>query len=96
MDTQEPHVHRTKVVDDDRMVILPGGRMTVRQAAAYLGYTYQTFRRMRYDAHSPPYHQMPGKTRGRIYYLKRELDAWLKQGDIKHTRPQKEENHAHD
>jgi hypothetical protein len=51
-------------------------RLTTRQAAAYVGIGYQSFRKLRRKRGGPVYHLLPGYTRG-AYYLQADLDAWL-------------------
>ena len=52
--------------------IFPDGRMNVRAACAYLGLAESTLAIMRCKGTGPKFVK-----RGRIYYFKEDLDAWL-------------------
>lgn len=56
--------------------IFPDGRMRPRDAAIYLGLSEGTLANKRITGDGPRFIK-PG---GRIFYFKRDLDAWLTQG----------------
>jgi hypothetical protein len=59
----------------------PDGRMDAKNASFYLGYSEKTLAMMRCDGTGPQYIK-----RGRIFYFKDDLDAWLNQsGKVKST-----------
>ena len=51
---------------------LPDGRMTAKNAAAYLGLSPKTLAMMRCRGNGPTYIR-----RGRIFYFRQDLDAWI-------------------
>lgn len=55
--------------------MLPDGRMRVPDAAAYLGLSIQTLAMKRCDGTGPTFVK-----RGRVFYYKDDLDAWLQAG----------------
>ncbi|BCR05315.1 hypothetical protein DESUT3_23840 [Desulfuromonas versatilis] len=55
--------------------ILPDGRMDTANTAAYIGYKVHTLAQWRHEKKGPPYIK-----RGRVYYFKDDVDAWLKEG----------------
>jgi hypothetical protein len=59
---------------------LPDGRMDTRNAAAYLGLAVQTLARKRCDGTGPRFVK-----RGRIFYYRADLDAWLQGGQARST-----------
>lgn len=52
--------------------IFPDGRMDVKNAAAYLGLKEKTLAMMRSSGTGPKFIK-----RGRIFYFKEDLDAWI-------------------
>lgn len=59
---------------------MPDGRMDTVNAAAYIGCKVQTLAQWRHEEKGPPYIK-----RGRIYYFKDDIDAWLNEGGKKYT-----------
>lgn len=59
---------------------LPDGRMDTKNAAAYLGRRPKTLAQWRSANVGPRY----GK-KGRVYYYKRDLDGWLRDGLVSRT-----------
>lgn len=66
----------TEIVDDNlhqlQVTVLPDGRMDSWNAALYLGLSRKTLAMWRYEKTGPRYIK-----RGRIFYYKQDLDAWL-------------------
>lgn len=61
--------------------VFPDGRLDVVNAARYLGLKEKTLAMMRCDGSGPQFIK-----RGRIFYFKEDLDAWLNQsGKVKTT-----------
>lgn len=54
------------------IVIFPDGRMDVKNAARYLGLKEKTLAMFRSNGAGPKFIK-----RGRIFYFKEDLDAWL-------------------
>lgn len=57
--------------------LLPDGRMTATMAAKYLGISPKTLANQRSAGTGPPYVK-----RGRIFYYRADLDAWLRAGRV--------------
>ena len=57
---------------------LPDGRMTTKNAAAYLGLSEKTLAMMRSKRAGPEFVK-----RGRVFYFKSDLDHWINQGRVK-------------
>lgn len=53
--------------------ILPDGRMTLKEAAKFLGFTPHSLYRHHHDAEMPPY----VKIRKRIFYYYNDLVKWV-------------------
>ncbi|CCQ90390.1 hypothetical protein NITGR_280106 [Nitrospina gracilis 3/211] len=62
----------TKFVE---VVIFPDGRMDTTNASEYLGLSQKTLAMMRCQGTGPTYIK-----RGRVFYYKDDLDAWLRKG----------------
>jgi hypothetical protein len=60
--------------------ILPDGRMTTRNAAAYLGLSIKTLAMRRCDGTGPSFVK-----RGRVFYYREDLDDWLRKGRVSST-----------
>lgn len=58
-----------------KVVSLPDGRMDTRNAAAYVGLSEKTLAMMRCAGNGPQFVK-----RGRVFYFKDDLDAWIKAG----------------
>lgn len=56
---------------------LPDGRMTPAHSASYLGISEKTLANYRSRGIGPPFVK-----RGRIFYFKADLDAWLASGRV--------------
>ena len=54
------------------VVMFPDGRMDVKNAAAYTGLSEKTLAMMRCEGTGPQFIK-----RGRVFYFKEDLDAWL-------------------
>lgn len=50
-------------------------RFTAEEAAIYLGYTTGTLANLRYKRTGPKFY----KPLGKIFYYRKDLDAWIKQ-----------------
>ena len=57
------------------IVILPDGRMTTNNAATYLGLSEKTLAMFRSNGTGPKFIK-----KGRVFYFKEDLDAWLNEG----------------
>jgi hypothetical protein len=57
------------------VVVLPDGRMDAKNSAAYLGLSVKTLAMMRCAGTGPKFVK-----RGRVFYFKRDLDEWLREG----------------
>lgn len=55
--------------------VFPDGRMDVKNASRYLGLEEKTLAMKRSDGTGPRFIK-----RGRIFYFKEDLDAWINQG----------------
>ena len=55
-----------------KIVILPDGRMTTSNAAAYLGLSEKTLAMFRTQGTGPLFIK-----KGRVFYFREDLDAWL-------------------
>lgn len=64
-----------ETVQEKRVSILPDGRLNTKNAANYLGLSEKTLAMMRCDGSGPEFIK-----RGRVFYFKADLDAWLTQG----------------
>ena len=64
----------TKTVE---VLVLPDGRMDRRNAAAYLGNAAKTLAQWAYRGEGPKFVK-----RGRVWYFKEDLDAWLSEGKM--------------
>ncbi|MCE3239271.1 MAG: hypothetical protein K0R24_2252 [Gammaproteobacteria bacterium] len=60
-------------IDIASITIFPDGRLDVNNAAAYLGLSAKTLASMRGNGRGPKFIK-----RGRIFYFRDDLDAWLK------------------
>lgn len=61
------------VIDPVRVRVLPDGRMSAKDAAAYVGRAEKTLAMMRMEGRGPRYI----KVGGRIFYRKDDLDAFI-------------------
>lgn len=68
---------RIKVVE---VMMYPDGRLDVKNTAAYTGYSEKTLAMMRCGGKGPRYVK-----RGRVFYYKDDLDAWLQAGRVVST-----------
>ncbi|MCL1824552.1 MAG: helix-turn-helix domain-containing protein [Betaproteobacteria bacterium] len=59
-------------ISSQDIVVLPGGRMDTKNAAAYCGLSVKTLAMMRCKATGPRFIKP-----GRIFYLQKDLDEWL-------------------
>jgi hypothetical protein len=60
------------------VLVLPDGRMDRRNAAAYIGNAEKTLAQWVSQGVGPRYTK-----RGRVWYYKEDLDAWLSEGRVK-------------
>ena len=68
-------------MDVQEIMMLPDGRMNTTQAALYLGLAEKTLAMMRSHGTGPKFIK-----RGRVFYYKEDLDAWLnEQGRVTST-----------
>ena len=56
--------------------VYPDGRMDSKNAARYLGFEEKTLAMKRSDGTGPRFIK-----RGRIFYFKEDLDAWINEGE---------------
>ena len=64
-----------------QIVMFPDGRLDAANASKYLGLKEKTLAMMRCDGSGPEFIK-----RGRIFYFKEDLDAWLNaSGKVKST-----------
>ena len=61
-------------VDQIRVRITPDGRMTRRDAAAYLGTAEKTLAQWSSEGRGPP----SVRVGGRVFYFRQELDAFIR------------------
>ncbi|WP_282012203.1 helix-turn-helix domain-containing protein [Nitrospina watsonii] len=57
------------------VTIFPDGRLDTTNASEYLGLSQKTLAMMRCQGNGPAFIK-----RGRIFYYKEDLDAWLQEG----------------
>ena len=69
---------QTKYFEIESVVILPDGRMDAKNAARYTGLSEKTMAMMRSGRTGPAYLK-----RGKIFYFKEDLDAWLSDGRVR-------------
>lgn len=62
------------------VLLLPDGRMDVKNAATYLGLSVKTLAMMRCQGTGPKFVK-----RGRVFYYREDLDDWLKAGRVTST-----------
>lgn len=60
-------------LDRVRVRVLPDGRLTARDASAYLGLKEKTLANMRSHGHGPK----PTRVGGRIFYFQKDLDSFI-------------------
>lgn len=60
--------------------VLPDGRMDKNSAASYLGLSIKTLAMKRCDGSGPKFVK-----RGRVFYYRTDLDAWLRAGQATST-----------
>ena len=61
-----------KIID---YVMYPDGRLDTRNTSNYTGLSVKTLAMMRCDGKGPRFVK-----RGRIFYFKKDLDVWIKEG----------------
>ena len=89
----------TKIIFHEvHVTILPKGRLSPKDAAAYMGMTANTLGRLRYAGDKgPPFYKAPN---GKIYYRLKDLDAYMTQGGkrttVKGLRTKEDSNNAHE
>ena len=64
-------------VEELQVVMYPDGRMDTANAASYTGLSEKTLAMKRCDGTGPPYTK-----RGRIFYYREDLDAWMRSGRV--------------
>lgn len=80
-----------KVVNNTQVTILPDGRMDTVNASKYLGFATKTLSMHRVNGTGPRYVK-----RGKIFYYKADLDAWLAAGNVDEDCVQvKGDDHGH-
>lgn len=62
------------------VVVLPDGRMDTQNAANYAGLSVKTLAMKRCNGTGPKFVK-----RGRIFYFREDLDAWLQRGRVVST-----------
>ena len=60
--------------------LLPDGRLSAANAATYLGLSPKTLATWRVQGRGPAFVK-----RGRIFYYKEDLDAWIRKGRVSST-----------
>ena len=71
---------RTVEIVPVKVVVLPDGRMDARNAAEYLGFSEKTLAQYRSRGTGPRFVK-----RGRIFYFKEDLDAWINTAQVRST-----------
>lgn len=67
-------------IDSISVLVLPDGRMDTKNAARYLGLREKTLAMLRSAGEGPAYVK-----RGRVFYFKHDLDAWVQAGRVTST-----------
>jgi hypothetical protein len=67
-------------INSPTVTVLPDGRMDTKNAASYIGLSPKTLAMMRCSGKGPSFIK-----RGRVFYYREVLDAWLKAGEAKST-----------
>lgn len=62
----------SRIVESIEIIMFPDGRLDTRNAALYLGLKEKTLAMMRGSGTGPKFIK-----RGRVFYFKEDLDAWL-------------------
>jgi hypothetical protein len=62
------------------VVMYPDGRLDTKNTAAYTGLSAKTLAMMRCNGKGPKFVK-----RGRIFYYREDLDAWLMEGRVQST-----------
>lgn len=70
----------TPLVETVGVVMLPDGRMDPKNASIYSGLSVKTLAMKRCNGTGPKFVK-----RGRIFYFREDLDAWLQRGRISTT-----------
>ena len=55
-------------------------KLTIEEAAAYLGVMERTLQNWRYDKTKPKFYKPTNKL---VYYFKSDLDKWIKENDTR-------------
>ncbi len=66
--------HNREAVHPVKVRVLPDGRMTRRDAAAYLGLAPKTLAQWKSEARGPPSYRVGG----RVFYFREDLDAFVR------------------
>jgi hypothetical protein len=74
------HMKTRSVVRKEKIVMFPDGRMDTANSAEYVGLSEKTMAMKRSDGTGPDFVK-----RGRVFYFKEDLDAWLKAGRVSST-----------
>ena len=69
-----------KDIENQKVLVLPDGRMDTSNAARYVGLSEKTMAMKRSDGTGPPYVK-----RGRVFYFREDLDHWLREGLVVST-----------
>jgi hypothetical protein len=67
----------TVTVQTAQVVVLPDGRMDPKNASTYIGLSEKTLAMKRCNGTGPKFVK-----RGRIFYYREDLDAWLQRGRV--------------
>lgn len=67
-------------IDTFNVVLLPDGRMDVKNAATYCGLSVKTLAMKRCDGTGPKFVKL-----GRVFYFRDDLDQWLTSGRVSST-----------
>ena len=77
----------SNTVESIGIITFPDGRLDVPNAAAYLGLSAKTLAMRRCDGTGPKYIK-----RGRIFYFKDDLDAWIMENGKLSSTAQRQNN----
>lgn len=69
-----------RIVKNVEVLVLPGGRVSAKDAAAYVGLSEKTLAMWRSRGTGPKFLK-----RGRIFYFVQDLESWLRDGEVRST-----------
>ena len=80
---------QVKLIETSPILVYPDGRMTTEGAALYTGLSAKTLAMMRCQGMGPKFIK-----RGRVFYFKEDIDAWLNEGGRLSSTSQHSTKHA--